>query len=152
MSKLAAPARVSFFQRVKAPDIQLTTGAAAGRVLQSDASGFAAWVDQWRKDGAVSGLWTDVNHVTVGGTTGSELIIRNNDSGTGLATNAAYNSVILRPHVATNGNWAAIAGYSASDAIAADVAFRFVDHSSHYADIVFSTRNAASGYTHRDVD
>ncbi len=147
--KVGGTSESEFFQLLKLTQVQITTGAANGRVLQSNAAGVGSWVDQWVKDGGVvSGLWTDVTRVTVGGTSGSELVLRNADSGTSQASNDAYDVLILRPHAATDNNWAAMAGYSAGGAIAADIAFRFVDHTNHFADIVFSTRNGV-GYTHR---
>ena len=139
-----------FYQNVKFNALQLTTGAATGRVLQSNASGNASWVDQWTKDGSVSGLWTDVSAVTVGGTTGSKLFVRNSDSGTSLAASSNYDPIRLRPLASTTGNWAAIAGYSFNNGISADIGFQFVDHTAHYANISFATRSAG-GYNQKMI-
>jgi hypothetical protein len=146
--KIGGTNESEFFQTLKVPELQITTSAAAGRVLQSNASGLASWVDQWAKEGVVSGLWTDVTRVTVGGQSGSKLTVRNPDSGTSAASNDNYEAIVLRPHAATDNNWAVISSHGASGGIAADVGFRLVNHSSLYSDIVFHTR-AADGYNAR---
>ncbi len=148
--KIGGLSESEFFQHLKVPTIQITGSAADGRVLQSNATGVAAWVDQWRKDGAVSGLWTDVTRVTVGGQSGSKLVVRNPDSGTSAASNGAFEALVLRPHTATDNNWAAISSNSAGGSIAADIAFRNVSHSGANSDIVFHTRSIDDGsFTHR---
>lgn len=148
--KIGGTSESEFFQRLKVPEIQITTGAANGRILQSNGSGVAAWVDQWQKEGAVAGLWTDVTRVTVGGQSGSKLVVRNPDSGTTAAANDAYETITLRSHTATDNNWSAISSNSQSGAISADIAFRHVNHSTHNADIVFHTRSIVDGsYDHR---
>ena len=143
--KIGGTNESEFFQKLKVPTFQMTTGAAVGRVLQSDASGNATWQDQWKSGGSVVGLWTDVTRVTVGGTTGSRLTVRNNDSGTTQADNNEYEALVLRPQVATTNNWSVISGQSQSGAIAADIGFQFTSHTTHNADIVFTTRAITGG-------
>lgn len=146
MLKVAGTSESEFYQKLKVPTFQMTTGAAAGYVFQSDASGNATWVQQWTKDGAVAGLWTNVVPVTVGGTTGSRLVVRNNESSTSAASSGNYDGIIMRNQDATNNNWISISGYSQGGAIAADMAFQVINHASAYSDIVFHTRGSSTSF------
>lgn len=77
---------------------------------------------------------------------GSLLTVWNDYSSTGAAGAAAWANILLKNRNGTANNWSAIEWDSNTNAIVADIAVQYLDHTADTGDIAFHTRGASTGF------
>lgn len=134
----------SYYQFV-APTIRLTTGAASGRVLQSDANGVGSWVTQWSTSGNY--LQATANSIQVFGVaTIPTAVFYNNNSFTSGGSNSNDN-IVLQNQNNTDGNMSSVIFNSSAGAITSGIYSKTTSHASANGELYFNTRESGNWQT-----